>query len=383
MRGTLRILLKDLYLNLGFRSAVLALGLPVLLVLLVGQLQVRDAPVRVLIAGQPEADSDRTFQALRDVLGQAGMLKVTEQEAPAPDPLAALRTGGFDLLLNVEGNTSDQWLVYTAVLEKNRLALVQQVAAGLERFLLVVEAEAEAEAEPKKPSDPSEQRLTELSALGVLSLRRAFNYFPQATDGSSDLLSHTLALIVCFVPFMLTAPGLVRERADRTLETLLAAPQVTGDSLVAGSCAAAVILTLFEFVLSIVLVQSIYGIHVKEGFLRITLLLLPALAASALLGLAVSATVRSQIQSALFSAVYFIALALFTGLFFPLDEASTVIRALSYFLPVTFVHPLLQSWMAGAPPESPLIDMLAFLAGQCVLFGLFATLAVRRAIRAI
>ena len=377
MRGALRILLKDLYLTLGFRSAALALGLPVLLVLLVGQLQVRNAPVRMLIAGRPQVHDDRTFRTLTDLLGQAGMLKVTRQETPAPDPLSALRSGGFEVLLNVEGDTSDDWLVYTAVLEKNRLALVQQIAAGLERFLLLVEAE------PEESSDPSEQRLAELSALGALSMRRPFNYFPQATDRSTDLLSHTLALIVCFVPFMLTAPGLVRERADRTLETLLAAPQVTGDSLVAGSCAAAVILTLFEFVLSIVLVQSIYGIHVKEGFLGISLLLLPALAASAFLGLAVSATVRSQIQSALFSAVYFIALALFTGLFFPLDEASTVIRALSYFLPVTFVHPLLQSWMAGAPPESSLIDMLAFLPGQCVLFGLFATLAIRRAIRAI
>jgi ABC-type multidrug transport system permease subunit len=109
--------------------------------------------------------------------------------------------------------------------------------------------------------------------------------------------------------------------------------------------------------------------------------LLPALVSAALLGLAVSAVVKSQSQAIIISAVYFLAMTLLSGFLYPLEEASLAIRAMSKLFPLTFVHPNLKGWIVGLEAPGLISADWAALWLQCLIFGALLVLAIRHALR--
>jgi ABC-type multidrug transport system permease subunit len=206
-------------------------------------------------------------------------------------------------------------------------------------------------------------------------------YYPQAAEHSLDLLPRTIALISCFLPFVLAAPSLIREKEAHTLEILLAAPRIKPGVLFVGKCFFPIVVGLFEFLLMLVLAQPFYHVDVKSGLLQIALFLLPALLSSTLLGLAVSAVANSQPQSMMSSAIYFLALTLLTGFLYPLSQGSALIQGLSKLFPLTFVSPVLNAWMFGAHFSPFLLEAVMWLSFQCVFYGILALLAFLYALR--
>lgn len=372
MLGAFRIFRKDLFELLdGARGMLLVFVLPSVLLLLVGQIQTRTPPFRMLVAGEP--GDDRVFDRLVLLLGELSTVEVTTRQQTEIDPLTALRDGGFDLALNVEGESPDDWRIYTAETHRGRLAAVRRLVGGLSRALhLATESD-----------NGLEDRLREFVAIGTVRPSRLTSYFPLAADPGTDLMAGTMALILCFLPFVLGSPGWIREKQAHTLEVLLAAPTVGPASLVVGKCLYAVLVTLFEFLLMVVLMQSVYGVQVKTGMPWIVLFLLPALLGSALLGLAVSAMVKSHAQSTIAAAVYFFGMSLLSGFFYPVEQASPIVQTLSTAFPLTFVRPLLKAWLVGAVSVGVSARDLGLLWLQCAVIALVAAAAVRGALRRI
>jgi ABC-type multidrug transport system permease subunit len=222
-------------------------------------------------------------------------------------------------------------------------------------------------------------QLTEqVFSVGAFPTPSLFIYYPQVTERSLRLLPATIAFILCFLPLVLAAPSLIREQEAHTLEALLVAPNIKPGFLFGGKCLLPLAVTLFDFLLMLVLAQSVYHMHVKSGLVYIIMFLVPALLSPTLLGLALSAMATSQSQAMISSAIYFLALTLLSGFLYPIGESAYVVQALSKLFPLTFVHPVLNAWMFGGYPTPYLTEALYWLSFQCVLYGVLAALAFRR-----
>ena len=140
MTGSLKILRKDLFELLdGYRGIVLAFVLPSLLLLLVGQLQTSSPPFRMLVAGHPSEDHLDTYDELLDLLGEVSVFEFSTREETVLDPLQVMRHEGFDLVLNIEGDGTDDWPVYAAETHRGRMASLKRLVAGLDRALRLIE----------------------------------------------------------------------------------------------------------------------------------------------------------------------------------------------------------------------------------------------------
>ena len=219
---------------------------------------------------------------------------------------------------------------------------------------------------------------TSLGLLGAVPLRAAFVAYPQSAERSLALLPGTFCLIVCFLPFVVAAPSLLREREAHTLEILLAAPGIRGGAVFAGKCLAAVGVGLASAVVMLVVLQSAYHVYVKSGALAFFLFLLLPLLSSALLGLAVSALAHTQTQTVMAAAVYFFCLLLLSGFLYPADESSAAIRTISYLFGLTHLLPPAHAWMFGAGITRGLGSASLVLAVQCAAYAAVAWTAWRR-----
>ena len=368
MLGVFRVFRKDLFELLdGARGILLVFVVPAILLLLVGQIQTQSPPIRLLVAGQPQ--DTRILDDVVELLRELTAVDLSIRDEPETDPLETLRRGGFDLVLNFEGEAAEGWRCYTAQTDRGQLASIRRLAGGLSLALnLASYSEGELE-----------DRLQEFVAMGTVRPGRLRSYFPLASDPGTDLMIGTTALILCFLPFVLTAPGWIREKQAHTLEILLAAPSLGPTALVAGKCLYAVIVSLFDFLLMIVLMQSVYGLQIKAGVVWVVLFLLPALLGSALLGLAVSATVKSHAQSTIAAAVYFFGMSLLSGFFYRVEQASPIVQALSTAFPLTFVRPFLKAWSVGGVTFGVDAGGAGVLWLQCAVIAVIAAAAVRRA----
>ena len=404
MKGAFRVFFADLAaIMASYQAIALVLLLPSVLLVLVGQLRTRTEIYSLHVAGTVPDDSataaDRLEESVR-LWQQVSSLNVTREPEAADNPLQTIRERGLDLLLNVGDAGSRCWRIYTAETKPSRAVVLQNIASGLERGLLLIatrqergndtfcpEEDPEPEsAAPAGTASEENHELEDLSAslvgLGVFPPATLFGYQPGALDRGQALFPMTIALMVCFLPFVIAAPGLVREKDNYTLEVLLSAPSINGASLFFGKSLLPVVLTLFNLLLMLGVVDIAFGLHVKSGIVLTLLLMLPALVSSALLGLVVSTVATSQTQAVMASAVYFFCLTLLTGFVTPLAEASPLVLAMSRFLPLSFVLPILEGWFFGAEAARSTVSV-AYLLLQLAMFGAIAAFAFRRFMRSL
>jgi len=384
LKGTWRVFRQDVIQLLeGFHGILLVFVLPTVLLALVGQLSMLPPPVEVLVAGTPTAEYRGAYDELIALLGDISTVNSDSQAGVALNPLDELQGRRLDLLINLEGEKPSDWVMYTAADSRLALASVKQFAAGIERALRIIEAWAGQEEPDQDEALAEETRrwAAELGALGSFTPRQLLTYYPRALDRTTDFAAGTLVLIVCFLPFVLAAPALIREQEAHTLEVLLAAPGISWRTVLVGKCLFVVVVTLAELMLLMVVIQSVYGIQIKPGVLSMVGLFLPAVLATALLGLAVSALARAQAQVGMASALYFLAITLLTGFLLPLEESSVLIRGLSQLFPLTAVLPVFKSWAVGANPEPSYGTAMGLLLIQCLAYSALAFGSLRWAMK--
>lgn len=375
MRGVLRVVRKDFEeLLLDPRALGALLILPSLILMLVGQLRVHPVHFDLLIAGanadecgnpagSREAHADTDAREAFLILEELSNIDVSFELCPEALPLARMQADGFDMVLNYGGE--DATTIYIAETDPRRLQPLLELARALRL-----------DGELRNESDPLVQ-IDRIGALGGFPVQGAHAYYPQSLDRLLSLLPSTVALITCFLPFVIAAPSLLREREARTLEVLLSAPRTTGPSVFVGKCILALAIPLASLLLMLVVMQSVYGLYVKIGLLTFLLFLLLPMLSAAFLGLAVSSLSSSQTHVVVSAALYFLLLNLFGGFFFVPSEGSWLIQVLSALLPLTFTIVPTNAWLFGAPVEAGLSGSAIALASQALAYGVLAVLSWR------
>jgi ABC-type multidrug transport system permease subunit len=370
----------------GFAFAMLC---PLLLVMLVGVLHTQAVPFRMLLVGLPPSDEtgcrvnkpDAVRRTLV-LLCAAAPLEVHKGAEVVLDPLEVMRHNGYDLVLDLHCKDTDcppmeKWSIYTAATDPARLVALKGLIASLYGALsdLNVELTQASDAGKDAPSAEKQEIAVLFDAIWrftSIRTRSLHVYFPLAESPWIYLLPMTISLLVCFLPFALAAPSLVREREARTLEIMLTAPQVTPTAIFVGKCLLPMSVALVNLLLMLVFTQTLFGVQVEAGVIEVVLFLLPAILASALAGLCISVFATSQTQTMLASMLYFLALALLTGFLLPLEESSSFVQVISQFLPLTFVLPVMRSWMFGAHALQDLALPSLWLLIQCAVLGVAA-----------
>jgi hypothetical protein len=207
-------------------------------------------------------------------------------------------------------------------------------------------------------------------------------FYPIVTQRPKALLPEIIALVACFIPFVLAVQALLREREEHTIEILLSAPQVSPSSLFVGKLGLPLLCGLFNFGLNVVLVQSVHGLYVKPGLASIVVVVVPAALSSALIGIAASAWVRSAAHATIVSAVYLLVVTLFSGFLYPIaSQDPRAVVAVSSVSPLTFVHPSMKAWLFGAPVHW--VQPFGALLLHCIAAASLAAFAYRRWLRSI
>jgi ABC-2 type transport system permease protein len=201
--------------------------------------------------------------------------------------------------------------------------------------------------------------------------RLLHEFYPQAGQRRLELIPMTVALMACFLPFALAATTVIRERELHTLETLLALPIGRG-RIFMGKCAAPACVSILVTSIVVLLAEGLYGIELKSGVGALIVILIPAVLASTLLGVAVSCLAGSNMQAMITAGYFFITLVLFSGFLFPAEEASWSIRAASTLLPLTYLRPEMEGWMFGGQLSVPVWELAGPLWLQSLAYGSLA-----------
>lgn len=442
MRAWLRVLAKDLREFLfDLRVIILTIGMPALILLLVGQLQLKTPIFRVLLTGVPDCEEPHNASLApckaRSLIGQLVTFKATTDPRAESSPLARMQAEGFDAIIQFRPapNAQYDFALFVSIVDPYRLRTFMTLSAELERTIGTIIVRPPPLPPPPPPSPPPpvsaassslagsegpatlvsqashnegplahgpvqsgnpkeagrlrERRVSEetkdlygqIISTGESDALKALIYFPEANDRTKGHLPMTIAIIVTFIPFIIAAPTLLKERELHTIEVLLAAPGMRPVWLFLGKCTMPVILTLIDFLLMIVLAQSVYHLYIKSQAWTPIVLLLPAVLSSTFLGIAVSALARSQSQVLLAAAGYFLALALLTGFFYPIDQGPVAVRTLSELFPLTQLRPALNFWMLGDGTMPHLWRATFHGVGQCVGYAIVAMFAYRRMLR--
>lgn len=375
MKAALRVLAKDLAeLVLSPRALVALLAVPPLILVLVGLLQKRPPTVELLVAGlgdcELEESIDETATATYRYLRELAWVELACDPDTEREPLRRLEEGRFDMLLNLDEAEEGRWVIHVDETRPRRVRWLLKLAHGIQLSRREV-SEAEG----------AILIFYKLSTLGALPLRSALLYYPDSERSSVAMLPSTFGLIICFLPFVIAAPSLIRERESHTLEILLGAPGMRGDSILLGKCLLSVSVALLSALLMLLTVQTTYHLYVKAGSVVFLLFLILPVLSSVLLGLTVSALARSQTQTVMAAAVYFLCLLLLTGFLYPTEGSGMAIQILSRFFGLTFLLDRANAWMFGADFRQGLAEPVRALALQCGVYAAIAWLAWRRQLR--
>ncbi len=429
MFASFRTLGKDLFeLQKTGRGLMLAFIAPPLIAILVGQLSVRPQNLRLLIAGTPHETNIEPIEDLEKVLRELPGIHVIRKPESPSDPLEEARRGQYDLVIVPNELGTEEIAAYTANTDPARVAQLAEFAGTIERTLSMMSANKEDREsirelenhlkelrdvsiglEPPPPltsfenEEPADQarpltRLAkkiettlnsmkesqktafarELSAIRIIPAQSLHPYYPRARDRSAAFLPMTIALVLCFFPFIIAAPSLVREKESHTIEVLLTAPGMTHNWLFAAKCYLPILVAAFDAVLMLICAEFFYQYYFKSGFPLLVLYMLLATSAATFLGLAISAVVRSTIQATAASALYFVCLLLFSGFFVDLDQSASAVRLIANCLPLATLDQIIKAWMFGSQLPGPTSLSARLLFGQTSIFGIIAWVSYRR-----
>jgi ABC-type Na+ efflux pump permease subunit len=343
------------------RALIVWLVVPSAVLGLVGQLRTQPPRVNVLVVAAQACGAGETDDActLQRYLHEVSYVDLRVQRALEAGPLRTMARDGIHLL--VDTTTSDEdWAVYVAETNPKRLPWLLELASGVRRIT------------GDSGEDGLEDVLSKAGTVGAARFRPAFLFHPQSADRSLALLPMTFGLLVCFLPFAISAPSLIRERESHTLEVLLSAPGASGNAILAGKCAATVCISVASALLMLLVLQFAYHLYVKAGVTWFSLLLLLPMLSSAFLGLGVSALSRSQSQTMMAAAVYFFCLLLLSGFLYSIDESAPVVQFVSALFGLTYLLDVVNTWMFGGSVVETLPRPLTALTVQCVAYGAFA-----------
>ena len=168
--------------------------------------------------------------------------------------------------------------------------------------------------------------------------------------------------IICTITMMLSLilviVSFVRERTTGTLNRLFASP-ITEGEIVVGYALAFSFITLVQAFILLVVAVLIFGVSVQGNiFLAFGIIVLFALGCQGL-GMTLSAVARNEFQAVQFVPLLITPSMLLAGVFWPLEAIPSVIRRISYVIPLTYAADALRSvTVRGWGPGDILVNLV-------------------------
>jgi ABC-type multidrug transport system permease subunit len=410
---------------------------PVALMLLIGNLSVRDSAIRVaIVATDPEPAS---FAQLQSTLGELSDVEVLRWPSDIIDARARSAREDVDLVIIWE----DGWHYYSPLTNRYRLelanAVVQDLALSVERRAAldrqlqlihqldksvsastpaqVVNAPSEVSgaaagipnaptaevpgatpgsATPTQPDKPTASNLVEslerevntgtsvpIPVIMAALSSRLVPYFPPFSRVNRSVVPGFIALIAVFLPFLLASGGLIKEREAGTVETLVLAARRNWAWVAMGKLMLPVSVAMITTLLLLVVARTAYGFGIKPGLAPALAVQFLAALAAALFGFSISTLIKSQQTAYISSALYLVGLILVTGIFYPIEQAGAAVMIVSYAFPLTFSGPPLEAWMTQGADAALNPWHLAGLLAQFVVAISLCVLALYRAQRSL
>ena len=151
-------------------------------------------------------------------------------------------------------------------------------------------------------------------------------------------------------------------------------------SLVLGKSLAYVMVYVFNFMLSLVVINHMFGFPFRGGFVSELLLLVPFLFAVSFMGLAISTLFRSRVHSLMFLVFLSPILLFLSGLSWPKDSIPEVLQWFSSLFPTEYGIPaFLRLRVMGVGFESISFEFFAILV-QMIIYFFLACYAYKRLI---
>jgi ABC-2 type transport system permease protein len=187
-----------------------------------------------------------------------------------------------------------------------------------------------------------------------------------------------VALMLQHIAITFAALSLVRERQQRTVELLEAAPVTTGDRLAGKSVAFLLLGSVVAVALTILIVLS-FDVPVPTHWGEFVALLLLTIVASLGIGFVIAGISATDSQAVQYSMLLLLTAIFFSGLFMPLDRIAMPVEIVSWLMPATYAFVGLQDLMLLQQGIDPIL--LAGLGAIGLVTFVLARVLVPRARR--
>ncbi len=186
-----------------------------------------------------------------------------------------------------------------------------------------------------------------------------------------------MGLAAMMVTFMLSIISFVHERSASTLDRLLSTP-VTEGEIVAGYALAFGVVALVQSIVILTAAVLLFQITIQGNVLLVLLMIFVFGVGSQGLGFVLSSVARTEFQAIQFLPLILFPSILLSGVFWPLEAVPSIIRPLSYFVPLTYAVEGLRSVMIRGWSVDGIWVQLLVLVTFAVVMLLLSTWALKR-----
>ena len=160
-----------------------------------------------------------------------------------------------------------------------------------------------------------------------------------------------MGLAAMMVTFMLSIISFIHERTTSTLDRLLTTP-VTEGEIVAGYALAYGLVGLIQSTVIIVTAVALFDIAIVGNPLTVLVIIFVFGAGTQGLGFLLSSRAKNEFQAIQFIPLILFPSILLSGVFWPIEAVPTILRPVSYFIPLTYAvegmrSVMIRGWGAG------------------------------------
>ncbi len=160
-------------------------------------------------------------------------------------------------------------------------------------------------------------------------------WYNPGMDTASFMIPGLVAIVVTMVSMMMSSMALVKEKEIGTLEQLLVTP-ITRWQLLVGKLAPFLALTFVEMAFTLTAGSLVFGLHMAGSYWLLGALALVYLFTTLGLGIMVSTHTQTQQQAMFFSWFFMVFMILLSGLFIPIENMPSAIRAVTCLNPMRY-----------------------------------------------
>lgn len=337
------------------RTLVLVFAVPIVIMgLFTWIMQATAAPFRLaLIAGDDDS------AAMRDLV--AGLFEknanVKIVEGPEPDLDAALKSGRIQGAIVVRGGGMDE-------LKAGHAAKLEVVLEGSDpmlsrAFLLELQT-------IQRPLLSALRAMIYLSdedlqLVAPPEVEKRFIYGGENFTPTDFLAPSVIAFMAFFFVFLLTAVSFLRERAQGTMERILASP-LRPFEIIAGYLLGFLLFALLQTGVVMVFALFILKIHYAGSLAAILAVELILIVGASNMGIFFSSFAKNEFQVAQFIPLVIVPQVFLSGLLWSIETMPRALQYLAYALPLTYANLALNKVMIkGLPLISTWPELLALV----------------------